>query len=379
MTGINENLRLQTIRSKELETYYQTIFTVANDAIILMKGFIILDSNEKALELFGINKKNFLGRSLIFFSADMQSDGIKSNTRFTDILHKAGRGEQQFFVWAFKKADGTEFPSEVSLKTVEIKNESLTLLSIRDISKRTAVEEQLRQSQKLAAMGEMLGSIAHQWRQPLNTLSTYIASLQSIYYNNNINPVAIKKIALGAENQIQFMSKTIDDFRNFLKPSKKKVVFNMIEIVEKTTKLIQPQLKQKSIDLKVQYYPYHNLNVLGYPSEFIHVLINIITNSQEAIIANNAKSDHKGEKQITLRLQRHGNYVVLTISDTGGGIPKKIMNKIFEPYFTTKGTASGMGIGLYMAKMIVEKEMNGVIFAENIVNGACFTIKLPKI
>ncbi|MEC9491114.1 sensor histidine kinase [Flexistipes sp.] len=379
MTGINENLRLQTIRREELETYYQTIFTVANDAIILMKGFIIFDSNDKALELFGISKRNFMGRPLISFSADIQSDGGKSNKKFIDIMHKSEQGEQQSFVWTFKKADGREFPTEVSLKTVEIKNESLTLLSIRDISKRAAVEEQLRQTQKLAAMGEMLGSIAHQWRQPLNTLSTYIASFQSIYYNDKVNPVAVKKIALGAETQIQFMSKTIDDFRNFLKPSKKKIVFEMVEILEKTIKLIEPQLKQKSIDLKVQYHSYQNLNVLGYPSEFIHVLINIITNSQDAIIANNSKSNKEGKKQISLQLQNPDNYVVLTISDSGGGIPKKILNKIFEPYFTTKGTASGMGIGLYMAKMIVEKEMGGVIFAENIVNGACFTIKLPKI
>jgi C4-dicarboxylate-specific signal transduction histidine kinase len=231
----------------------------------------------------------------------------------------------------------------------------------------------------MAAMGEMLGAIAHQWRQPLNTLSTYVASLQAAYHNNKINKDFVQKLTSEADAQIQFMSKTIDDFRHFFRPSKSKVPFDIIEAIKSAVKLMQAQLKQSEIALKIEYDETRGpLVVYGYQSEFVHVLVNILANARDAIEDRLSQETDAALRLIEIDVASHGNEVIIRIKDYGSGIPAHLLTKVFDPYFTTKATLSGAGIGLYMAKIIVEKEMNGVLSAKNTKLGAQFTIKLPK-
>ena len=379
LTGISEDLQWNISKRKEVETSYQTLFLVANDAILLSKGLQYLECNEKAVEMFGFPRAEVMGMNMLDFSPEFQPNGRESMEMARKIIDMAKAGEQQFFEWTFLRSDGTEFAAEVGLKILRLGNQELTLSSIRDISKRVNAEKQLQQAQKMAAMGEMLGAIAHQWRQPLNTLSTYVASLQAAYHNDKINKDFVQKLTSEADAQIQFMSKTIDDFRHFFRPSKSKVPFDIIEAIKSAVKLMQAQLKQSEIALKIEYDETRGpLVVYGYQSEFVHVLVNILANARDAIEDRLLQEADAALRLIEIDVASHGNEVIIRIKDYGSGIPAHLLTKVFDPYFTTKATLSGAGIGLYMAKIIVEKEMNGVLSAKNTKLGAQFTIKLPK-
>ncbi|MGB3211800.1 MAG: cache domain-containing protein [Desulforhopalus sp.] len=380
LTGINKDLEWNIIKRKEVETYYQTLFNVANDAILISKDARFSECNHKALDIFGFTKEVLLKKGLLDISPAYQPDGARSKDSFQAIMQASHQGEQQIFRWSFIRSDGLEFPASVNLKIFNLNDEELTLCSIRDISKRVDAEVQLMQAQKMATAGEMLAVIAHQWRQPLNTLSTYISSLQAAQYNDMLTKSFVEKLVIGASGQIHFMSKTIDDFRNFFKPSKSKGPVDVLKVVISAVKLMEAQMKHGDISLTVINKTGSNsLIVNGYRGEFVHVLVNIIVNAKDAII------QHAGEKygepipkKIAITISTDEQTVFIQISDSGIGIPQHLMRQIFNPYFTTKGASSGTGMGLYMSKMIVEKEMDGEILAENTETGARFTIKLKK-
>ncbi|OGR10660.1 MAG: hypothetical protein A2097_01665 [Desulfobacula sp. GWF2_41_7] len=379
LSGKDKDLEGEITRRKEIETRYQTLFNVATNAIMLSKNFIIIECNEKAADMFGIPHEKIIGRSMLDLSPAIQQDGRESRKKWDRIIENLVAGDQQIFEWAFNRSDGTEFPAEVGLKTLRLDSEMVTLYSIWDISKRADAEHQLRQAHKLAAMGEMLSAIAHQWRQPLNALSTYIASLPSAFYNQMITKEFIEKMVRESDSQIQFMSRTINDFRQYFRPSKTKQAFEVHDTIKSAVKLIHPQLRQNAVTLEINEAPDETeLFVFGYKNEFVHVLVNIISNAKDAILERSEKNrEEEAVRLIEISVETRNNTVVLKIKDTGCGIPDLSLPKIFTPYFTTKGVAAGTGIGLYMAKMIVEKEMQGQISVENLEEGARFIIILP--
>lgn len=379
LSGKDKDLIGEISRRKEIETRYQTLFNVATNAIMLSKNFRFIECNHKAMLMFGYDHEQIIGKTMLDLSSDVQQDGQESRSKFDHILERLASGEQVTFEWAFNRSDGTEFPAEVGLKTLQLDSETVTLYSIWDISKRANAEHELRQVQKMAAMGEMLSAIAHQWRQPLNALSSYIASLPNAFYNNFITKEFIDKLVREAESQIHFMSLTINDFRQYFRPSKVKQAFDVQDAIESAVKLIHPQLRQNAITLETNdLTALEERFVFGYKNEFVHVLVNIISNAKDAI---KEKAQQTGQDHLSgvidLHVKTEESTLVLQISDNGCGIPGSLLSKIFTPYFTTKGTATGTGIGLYMAKRIVEKEMLGQISVENLPLGARFTIRLP--
>jgi PAS domain S-box-containing protein len=384
LTGINKDLEWNIIKRKEVETYYQTLFNVANDAILISKDGRITECNHRTADVFGFAKAVMLEKSMLDISPEYQPDGAPSSDKLREIMQASSegeqQGEQQIFRWSFIRASGVEFPASISLKIFRLNDEELTLSSIRDISKRVDAEGQLMQAQKMAAVGEMLAIIAHQWRQPLNTLSTYISSLQAAHYNDMLDKLFVEKLVSGASGQIHFMSKTIDDFRNFFKPSKSKGPVDVLEVVISAVKLMEAQMKHGGISLTVKNKTgSSSLIVFGYRGEFVHVLVNIIANAKDAIIQHTSAAGVQPiPKIIEITVSTDEQTVLIMISDSGGGIPEHQLLQIFNPYFTTKGASSGTGMGLYMSKMIVEKEMNGELVAENTECGARFTIKLKK-
>lgn len=417
-----KDLKGEIIRRKEVETRYMTLFNMATNAILLIKEGLCIECNEKAIELFGLDHEQIIGKSMVDLSPANQQDGEASRIKFDKIALKLIRGDlvaensdplpdsvmaedsalndgrPLFFEWIFMRSSGGEFPAEVSLKPIFLDQEAVTLCSIWDISRRTNAEQRLRQAQKMAAMGEMLSLIAHQWRQPLNVLSSYIASLTPAFYNKMVTKSFIEKVVRESDSQIQFMSRTINDFRDYFRPSKSKHPFNVCECAKSAAKLMEPQLKKSGIAFAISTLNKPWLSedgelespdggkefmVFGYKNEFIHVLVNIISNAKDAIEERAALSrgdnieECKSVRTIQITITRGEQSVDLTVEDTGCGIPDHLLSKIFTPYFTTKGTSTGTGIGLYMAKMIVEKEMQGSITAENHQCGARFMIQLP--
>jgi PAS domain S-box-containing protein len=379
LSGINKDLEWNITKRMEVETYYKTLFNVANDAILISNDLTYVECNHKAEEMFGLSRELLLRKTILDCSPELQADGTRSADRLSTILQDSRDGKHNVFRWSFLRADGSEFPASVSLTCFRLGDRDLVLSSVRDISKRVDAEGQLMQAQKMAAVGEMLGAIAHQWRQPLNTLATYISSLQAAWYNGMLTKEVVERAVSGAGDQITFMSKTIDDFRNFFKPSKTKGPVDVLKAVINAVKLMEAQMRHKRISLTVNNRTGTNsLLVFGYEGEFIHVLVNILANAKDAIIEQVEKKGESRQRNISITVFSQGQEVIIEIVDSGGGIPDHFLAKVFNPYSTTKGASAGSGMGLYMSKMIVEKEMGGAIRAENTEGGARFTITLRK-
>lgn len=230
-------------------------------------------------------------------------------------------------------------------------------------------EQLLMQQSRQAAMGEMIGNIAHQWRQPLNTLGLTIQGLLLFYDLDEFNREVLEKGVSGSMELIQHMSRTIDDFRNYFRPDKEKSVFKVIEAVKNTLSLIEDSFKSRHIDIEV--VTEGDPAIHGYRNEFAQALLNILNNARDVLTERNI-----GNPMVKITMCTEGNRAVVTVTDNAGGIPEDIMGKIFDPYFTTKGPQSGTGVGLFMSKTIIEKNMDGRLTACNSANGAEFRIEV---
>ena len=230
-------------------------------------------------------------------------------------------------------------------------------------------EQMLIQQNRLASMGEMIGNIAHQWRQPLNTLGLIVQQTPLFFKLGRIDKEFVNSSTNQSMKLIKHMSHTIDIFRDFFKPDKEKVVFKLSVAVEKTLSIMEGSLGSLRISVEVDVQ--EDFDLYSYPNEFSQVLINILANARDAFeerkIAN---------PKIRITLSREDNMIVLAISDNAGGIPEEIMDRIFDPYFTTKGPQAGTGVGLFMSKTIIEKNIGGRLVARNIADGAEFRIEV---
>jgi PAS domain S-box-containing protein len=223
----------------------------------------------------------------------------------------------------------------------------------------------IKQSRQ-AAMGEMIGNIAHQWRQPLTAVSAIVQDIEDAWEFDELDAKYLNKSVTTAMDQLQFMSRTIDDFRNFFKPNKIKANFMAKKIVEKTVTFISKSFANNQIEVETKL---EEVTIFGFENEYSQVILNILNNAKDAILENS-----KNGGTVSIELTKENGRGTLTICDTGGGIPQKDLDKIFDPYYTTKEQGKGTGIGLYMSKMIIENNMDGKIEAYNVKDGACFKI-----
>ncbi len=261
--------------------------------------------------------------------------------------------------------------AEEKLKEINENLEAMVEKSVMEIRKK---DKLLIQQSKMAAMGEMIGAIAHQWRQPLNALGLMIQDIKLSNQLNDLDEEYIDRLTTEAMAQVKYMSKTIDDFRNFFRPDKPRAPFGVNKAVLDVLKIADSQLKNNLIEVVTEFSD-EDLIVDGYENEFKQVVLNLITNAKDAIIEKLGAVKKGGKIEIKTYKNKE-NMAVLTVTDNGGGIPSDILEKIFEPYFTTKDQTKGTGIGLYMCKMIIEDNMNGFIFAINEESGARFQIEL---
>ena len=259
---------------------------------------------------------------------------------------------------------------EVEKKTKELKeiNKNLQRMVNEKVQEIRQKDKALTQQSKLAAMGEMIGTIAHQWRQPLNGLAINIQLLEDLYEEGSLDKETLKRIIDKNLQMIEFMSNTIDDFRNFFRRDKEKVLFDIKETIEKVITLQKPQLDNNNIKIITHLRP---IKYEGYKNEFMQAILNIISNAKDAII------EKQKDGIIKISNKKEGKNIVIEIEDNGGGIPKEVMDRIFEPYFTTKDEGKGTGMGLYMVKEIFDR-MDADIKVSNTKNGAKFTIILKE-
>ena len=227
------------------------------------------------------------------------------------------------------------------------------------------------QQSKLAAIGEMIGNIAHQWRQPLNSIGVTMMKLELNSDNDKLTKEMVTDTIDKTNSIVSHMSKTIDDFRNFFSPTKSKSEFLIRDNIESILSLIIPQLTVHNISINI--IGNRDIKVFGYENELKQVLINIVSNAKDAIVNNNIDVDGL----IKIDIVSDEENLTIKISDNAGGIPSTIKDKIFDPYFTTKFKSQGTGLGLYMSKIIIEKNMKGSLDVQNDNDGAVFKIQIP--
>jgi two-component system, NtrC family, sensor kinase len=266
--------------------------------------------------------------------------------------------------------------SKVLREELRIKNKVLELEIKKNEEKQKIMEAQSR----FAAMGEMISMIAHQWRQPLASIGTASFNLKYKLLTEEYD-LETKK---GREEQSNFFKKkldeielyvqnlttTIDDFRNFFKTDKTSVNVNIENPIKNTLKIMQEDLQSNNIDVVLNLNSQNKINI--YENEIIHVIINILKNAQDKFLEKDIQN-----AKIEIETLDLDNGVKIGIYDNGGGIEKENLDIIFEPYFSTKKEKNGTGIGLYMSKIIVEKNHKGKIYATNIKEGICFSIIIP--
>ncbi|MGB6329605.1 MAG: HAMP domain-containing sensor histidine kinase [Halarcobacter sp.] len=240
-----------------------------------------------------------------------------------------------------------------------------------EISKRLEQEQILIQQSKLASMGEMIGNIAHQWRQPLSQISAIHMNMLATYEFNEFTEEYLNEKIDEADLLTSYMSQTISDFQNFFNPKGEKELFSVKEACEKAYFIVKSALIYHSIEVTFNVVDDEEVN--GYKNEYSQVVLNILSNAKDILLERKIQNP-----KIEIIIKSGEGYNILKIEDNAGGIKEDILDKIFEPYFTTHHKTQGTGIGLYMSKNIIEREMKGFINVKNTKIGACFTIKIPK-
>jgi signal transduction histidine kinase len=225
--------------------------------------------------------------------------------------------------------------------------------------------------ERLATIGEMMGNISHQWKQPLNNIALLVMNIDNTYRKGNMTIDYMEDKVDAIEETIEYMSQTIEDFSDYLNPNRVKSSFYLSDSVEKAMELTMPTLTKSKID--IIFYDEDDYELYGRRNELTQVLIILINNAKEALL----RDINNKNRSITITLEKIDKDFILTISDNGLGVPTELLSKVFEAYFSTNEQTKGRGLGLYMAKKIINEGFNGKIELLND-NGAVFKLMLPE-
>ncbi len=373
------------------------IITFVNDEFCKISGFTkeeLLGKNHNIVRHPDVPKENFTTLWQTILNKKPYKTTVKNlckdgstiylNTTITPILDENNDIEEFIAI----RYDVTE---EVNLKkNLEIKDKELKLLNQtleEKVQKQTAqllklnqtlehrVQEEIAKNEekqkllfwqsKMASLGQMIANIAHQWRQPLTELTLTLFNMKKETSRNNI-----KKSNLYYDESLKIinnMSKTIDDFSNFFNPNKEKEFFFLEDAINEALFITKKMLEKESISI---YSNLENIKVFGISNELSQVIINLLQNSKEAF-------SNKTKKEVKIDIYKKKEFAIIEYFDNAGGVREELLEKIFEPYFTTKHQSNGTGLGLFMSKMILEQSLNAEIIVKNFCNGLKFEIIIP--
>lgn len=254
-------------------------------------------------------------------------------------------------------------------KLVEL-NSTLEQMVREEVAKNREKDIMLIQQNRHAALGETLEHIAHQWKQPLNSISLLIQGLGETYSCNALTDDYVSGTVDKTMGLLGHMAQTIDLFRDFFRHEKEKSVFCIQDSISKALAFIEPALEFNGIKVELDIEP--GLYGIGYQNEYAQVVLNILTNAKDAFTERKNK-----DRLVEVKGFREGSLAVVTIADTAGGISAESLDRIFDLYFTTRRSSGGTGIGLYLSKKIIENHMEGTLMAVNTDHGARFRIEIP--
>lgn len=258
---------------------------------------------------------------------------------------------------------------EVMIKNLQEQNRELEKRIQIEMEKNREKDHILIQQSRLAAMGEMVANIGHQWRHPLNSLSSIIQDVKEALEFGELNEQYMDRFIRESMVQIQHMSQTINDFRKFYRPNKEICSFSLADSIEDALAIFSSSLKNHDITVEFEYRGQQL--AYGFPNEFSQAVLNILTNARDAFVAKGIKN-----RKLQIKITAHQNMLTAEFTDNAGGIDPALVNKIFDAYYTTR--PQGTGLGLYMTRTILEN-MGGTVTAENVGNGARFSLSIPRV
>ena len=348
---------------QDTNTIFMDLNEIINNSIegiLIIKDGFIKDMNQSLLEILGYENKNELIGNL--------ATGILIPTSKEKFIKYNSRIFQEISIIT---KNGNIIPVIIKIKDMSFSNEDYKMVSILDLSELKEKEKMMLLQSKHSAMGEMISMIAHQWRQPLSSVSTMVSRIKLRNNMNKIDKEFLNNILDEMNEYIQYMSNTIDDFRNFFSVDTKKELTTLNEIVFTVYKMVDKSFCSQNINIEIKNTELSER--LLFKNELIQILLNIINNAKDAFAEKNVENP-----LIQISFSEDEKYQNILIEDNAKGIDKKIIGNIFEPYFSTKTQKNGSGLGLYICKTILEKDNLGTIKVENKNDGAVFTIVINK-
>lgn len=365
LSEINHKLKLATEELSQKNEELRLILDATMEAIIIFRDDKVVDCNKIALEL--LNKKDKSELINRHFEEIVKDKNIIENVNKNTIEAKISRD------------DGSKFCAILNVKDTCINERLFKILTIVDIEEIKRKEYLMAEQSKLAAMGEMLANIAHQWRQPLNIISITASNLKLNQKIDNLSNIDLSDSLSLILKTTEHLSNTIDTFNDFLKTNKTKVSFSVCKNIQSSIALISSFFKK--FDIQIILDLKDDATIYNVENEFSQAIVNILHNAKDAIAINVKDSD---KKLIKISTKRKETQIDIYIQDNALGVKEDIINKIFEPYFTTKHQYQGIGLGLYMTRKIISS-MGGKINVKNTkftyegieYKGASFKISIP--
>jgi len=345
---------------------FSELFNLTQEAIIIFdEKHNIINANESARKIFDYTQSSFVGKNIFEFIPKDEIPKVVSGLSKTKIspyeLH-------------LYKADGTIFPTLTSGGNIIRNGKSYRVTTIVDLTNLKEKEMQLLQQSRLALLGEMIGNIAHQWRQPLSLITTTISGLEFKQEYSGITKEDINKANETILNAANYLSQTIDNFRNFANQKQLSEDFVVATTIHLAVDIVKASYSNNFITLEVDLD--ESISFCGNKNLLSQVILNILGNAKDALCA-----DILENKMVFLSLKLENDLIIISIKDNGGGISEDIKEKIFDPYFTTKHQSQGTGLGLYMSMQIIQQHFNGTLEVFNTKDkngyGALFVITIP--
>lgn len=385
LNKLNKELELDIEQRKKLEGQlkqsrrrFRSLFNAGVDLTYVLEksesgSWIISDINDKACDVIGKKRHELTSEQFINIAHDISPEKLQELISYMENSENV-----QFVATLTSKTDNT-IPVEINGKLFILQGKKYVMLIARDITERLNQKEEIERHRamaiyknRMAAIGEMVANIAHQWRQPLSSLNLMLSNLEDAYETDTLDVAYFNKQMDKSRGIIQRMSDIIDEFRYFFSPKGQRKPFSVSENIRQVEEMLDDRLRIESVQVNMKI-PENDDLVFGYPNQLSQVMLNLMSNALDAFTDTVLQ-----RKEIQITVETDSDRVRVDVQDNAGGVDTNLLDKLFEPYFTTKAENGGTGIGLYMSKMIIESKFDGTIKVEQKNQGLNFTIELPK-
>jgi len=344
-------LKKQNLALREAVNEFEQLINSTMEAMFILDNGTCIECNTEAVKLLGYtNKKEIIGLHALEVIDSKHHDLVKLNLQQDN--------SEPYEVNALKQ-DGSILPVLIRGHSFYRKNKKIRISAMLDLTQLKQKERVITENAKMVALGEMMANIAHQWRQPLSVVSTAASGVKVQKEMDILTDTLFYDSMDAIVKNANYLSKTIDDFSSFIKDDKKKQTFSLKEHIDKNLGILSGTFKINHINLVLDINSRIELNT--FENELTQAFINIINNAKDVLNEKNIE-----EKLIFIKSYKDKNNVYLSIKDNAGGIPENIINRVFEPYFTTKDKQQGTGLGLYMVRQIIVESIKGEILVQNV-------------